>query len=302
MNHYRIFGNTLSYHAIQARNRHKGDIAVHIHIPGGLRVKRTFYFTPDTTISQVRATVDFLSDAPTSEQMSMVPTTPLKADEGLTLAENGITHELIFRITKDLWRKSLPLGKLFSYTNNLNTLGTCAQHSLTDSSVAGCTGDCPVGPGTNVEGTCKCSTIPSTAQTIVHKHGLGLLELTHSTFVCPSCKTHDGITPLTVVLLRCQYRFHGIDHGGQQFTSAWEKVPMDIGYKMFNYLDLMIHWRRLVIESAGVGELDECVICLKTLVDPLTLSCGHQYHKICFKNWDKICPTCQYNRHLLSGN
>ncbi|KAG0069136.1 hypothetical protein BGZ89_003477, partial [Linnemannia elongata] len=60
----------------------------------------------------------------------------------------------------------------------------------------------------------------------------------------------DRITPITVGFMQCKYRFHGIKLSGEQYTSDWRKVTKDDCYQVFKP-DKQVHWRRLVIESAG---------------------------------------------------
>ncbi|KAF9130349.1 hypothetical protein BGX30_013555 [Mortierella sp. GBA39] len=153
-------------------------------------------------------------------------------------------------------------------------------------------------PGLNVECQCACT---ATHNVIVQK-GLGIFEVDNPKLTCPNCGQTDKITPIAFGFFRCQYRLHGLLRiGGRQNTTAWAEVTADDCYVlMLTAHENIACFRQLVIETTCVGQFDPCTACLHPLNFSETLPCGHRFHLGCKKQWEGVCPNCQYNVVLWS--
>ncbi|KAF9295097.1 hypothetical protein BGZ88_002778 [Linnemannia elongata] len=286
MAHYRIFGNTLTYRAIN-----EGEIVLYV-IYSGKTLKLSC--SSVATIAHVKQILQTKEGIPPNQQQLIFEYQHLKNDR--KLCEYNIQHETTLLLTLTMWGggtfyggAALP-GIMFADISDASGV-TKVQFSKT----------APPGrfacPGTNVE--CKCECTPNYMVICMEK--FSTLELSRATFICPNCDESDRITPITIGFMQCKYRFHGIKGSGEQYTSDWKEVNEDDCYQLFKP-DKQVHWRRLVIESTGLDECDECSICLEELRKFDTLGCGHQFHAECIEQWDGSCPNCRYNRHLVSGH
>lgn len=63
--------------------------------------------------------------------------------------------------------------------------------------------------------------------------------------------------------------------------------------------DLSLEVKKML--TSGVLDYDEdftCSVCLNLMVEPTTLSCGHNICRVCLAHWfftsrKKVCPTCR---------
>ncbi|KAK3806693.1 MAG: hypothetical protein J3Q66DRAFT_406830 [Benniella sp.] len=150
-------------------------------------------------------------------------------------------------------------------------------------------------PGTNIE--CQCECTPS--HRVICQQDFGILELAETLFRCPNCEQVNKIRPITVGFHRCKYRFHGIKQNGEQYSSGWTLVTVCNEYQRFKP-DNQIIWTRLVIESAKLDEVEDCIICLASKDEKLQqLECGHSFHEACYIQRGSSCPICSFNKHLL---
>lgn len=109
-------------------------------------------------------------------------------------------------------------------------------------------------------------------------------------FECSLCGSKD-VTPVTTGFSECKFRVHGIKMSGEQCTSIWTAITEDDNYAVFDSKKQM-YWHRLMIESVALDGADgECfLMCLKSMMDPKELKCGHHYHT---QSFDKCAHLCR---------
>ncbi|KAG0315293.1 hypothetical protein BGZ97_008397 [Linnemannia gamsii] len=288
MAYYRIFGNTLTYRAVLAHIQGQGDITIHVKVIGSKA--HTLNVSPHSTIDDFKLLLHLLIDLPPNQQTIMFAGKQLK-DGRFTLTEHGITNNSTIHLIRHVLHGMAPHGVLFS---NVLDKSTIRKHQFAPYATRGC----PASLGTSIECACMCTA----THKIAYQHGFSILEIAEATFFCPKCGRYDRITPLTVSFMSCKYRFHGIKATTyEQSTSEWTEVKEGDCYQLFDP-KMQMSWHRLVIESVSLDHQGECAICLKELRGSPALSCGHQFHATCFGKWKGSCPSCRYNRYLITGH
>ncbi|KAF9148488.1 hypothetical protein BG015_009784 [Linnemannia schmuckeri] len=273
MDYYSVFGHALTYRATLRPVRGQGEIDIyikthwqsrHIVLPSGC----------DNPCSQDPEQRLLLADKQLEDERTLV-------SYGI---KQGTTLRLILRLRGG---GTLP-GIVFADVSDAFGIRKIRfSHDAPPGRIATA--------GINVECECKCTP----THRVICKKNFSTLEISRAMLICPNCGKSEDIKPITVGFMECKYRFHGIKASGEQYTSDWSDVTADDYYHLFNP-DNKIHWRRLVIESAGLNHYDECAICLEKLQLTKALDCGHRFHPACFKQWKGTCPSCHYNKHLIT--
>jgi hypothetical protein len=152
-----------------------------------------------------------------------------------------------------------------------------------------------VDKGTNVEILCNC-----TPYQVISPKTYGLLDLQTDKLKCPNCSRNDQNQALTIGFVECEYRIHGIKMDNSQYTSDWIRVEESDNYVLYDTKKAGVTtWKRLVIESKKLGNMDLCTICLDTLNNITTIPCGHQFHANCISKWHMSCPNCRAPVNLV---
>jgi hypothetical protein len=288
----RIFGNVLTY---KSRRRRRRAMYVQSDTPMKIFVKtitgktHTLYFCNSDTVGAVkRAVHDVGGMAPDQQMLSF---SGIQLEDEKALGEYNIqTESTLVQVLRLLGGMGPYLqGIMFSDVSDTEGVQKI-KLSTSDTTPSWW----HVSDGTNVECNCKC--LPG--RRVICRMGRDMIELSSSPFECPNCHSRE-VTPVTVGFLRCKYRFHGIKATGERYTSKWEDVPDDGYYHRFEPSN-QIFWRRLVIESAELGSPESCAICLKSMLESITLDCGHQFHQGCYAQCSS-CPTCRLNQQLVTG-
>ncbi|KAF9307500.1 hypothetical protein BGZ91_008425 [Linnemannia elongata] len=126
------------------------------------------------------------------------------------------------------------------------------------------------------------------------------------------CCQHDMATVVGVGFVECQYRFFGIRNSGEQVSSGWKSTEGN-RYARLDPGEMFTGWRRLIFESAEIGEVDDCSICLFELsrvhgefdgewkIEECG-QCGLYFHTGCLQKYTAgVCPGCDLNKHLVGG-
>jgi hypothetical protein len=285
MHYYRIFGHTLTYRTGPSRSSFQDKINLHVQTLTG----KTIHLNcgAGILVEHVKHLVQGKEGIPPDQQRLVFMRMVLEGR--LTLLDYGIqNNSTLFLILKLRGGGTLPAIEFSDVSDasgvyKIQFSETAPRGRVTTA-------------GTNVECQCRCTP----THRVICMMGKGSVELSRDILTCPNCGRSDGITPITVGFVHCKYKFYGIKAAnGEQYTSEWKNVRKDDDYQLFNP-DKRITWRRLVIESAGMDQFDECAICLEPLQKFQTLSCGHRFHAPCVRKWPDSCPCCRYNRHLIS--
>ncbi|KAF9146252.1 hypothetical protein BGX30_002508 [Mortierella sp. GBA39] len=234
--HYRIFGRTLTYRALDN---------VMFMIEVRTLTGRVYTFLDchrNFRISDIKAIVDPLEKCrPELQRLIFVGT---QLEDKKTLQSYNINEDTTFHL-------------FFTNVRSVEFLHRASPGRIASAE-------------TNVE--CNCACTPS--HQVICAKKFGSLELADTTLVCPNCDRYDRIVPVTVGFLSCKYRFHGIEGTGEQYTPDWVDVNGHNCYQLFE-TDKNTVCCRLMIESANRHACEECTICLEPMENFDTLGCGH---------------------------
>jgi len=277
---YRIYGSILTY-----RSSGGNDIMVFVRALSGRT--RTIMCSPLWKVNDLKETICKMDNVPT-KYYTLVNEGKVLSDEE-TLSSYGIsscsTIHAAPRLRGGISRKGIEF---------VDVSDTSAVRIVKLSKTAPKGRVCA--PGTNVECQCECTP----GYRVICQQHFGTIELVETLFRCPNCEQVNKILPVTVGFMECKYRFHGIKQSGEQYSSEWTFVTERDKYQQFKP-DNQTVWTRLVMESATLDEVDDCVICLAPLdKDTQMLACGHLFHRKCYAKWNSSCPVCRFNQHLLS--
>ncbi|KAG0209911.1 hypothetical protein BGX28_009878 [Mortierella sp. GBA30] len=283
---YRIFGSVVTYHAVDKGapfNIYIRMVQDEQHQLLTLTVNR-FH-----TVDKIMQVISDRIGIPYGEQRLLFAG---KRIFGLkTLQDYGIQRESMLHLLRELRGGGGGGGGIefsdVSDTSNIRKIGI----SKTKAGPPGLL----IAPGTNVE--CKCECTPD--YRVICRQRFGTIEVSQAEFECPNCKSNK-VVPVTVGFMECKYRFHGIKLTGEQYTSEWKSVTEEDLYQRFDP-SKQTTWRRLIVESAPLSKLEDCVICLEPMEHQESLSCGHRFHEECYSKWKSCCPNCRFNQHLISG-
>ncbi|KAF9276363.1 hypothetical protein BGZ88_001788 [Linnemannia elongata] len=215
MEQYRIYGHTLTYHAVPVRVPGPGEISVHISSFAGRTLAFNCYRC--TSVSELKIMIQSKEGILSEDQRLIFEGKQLQDDRTLTSyhIQDLSTLFLLTRLNGCVRESIAPpsLGTPFvdiSGTLELCNLQTTYQYL----------------PGridhidTNVE--CRCECTPT--YTVICHGNFGTLELAETAFLCPNRYQSHRVTPIPVEFIGCKYRFHGIKFSGAQYTSEWKEV------------------------------------------------------------------------------
>lgn len=287
LTYYRIYGRTLTYRAVFASAQRAEQFSIYVANATGKIIPVTCY--ADTLVEEVKQLIEDKEGISSEDQALTYAGMYLEDSRALSYyrINDGSTFHLVLPIPRNV---ALP-GILF-----VDILGTLVGDRKIKISRNASRGRVPT-IGANIECECGCTA----ATRVICPKGIGAFEVAKTTLICPNCGASDNIIPVAVGLLKCKYRFHGImlSNDGEQFTSDWKAVQDDDSYHLVEADILGNHWRRLVIETAGLDQVDTCTICLNPLVIYETKVCGHRFHMGCNWKWKDYCPNCMLNRCLI---
>ncbi|KAG0313190.1 hypothetical protein BGZ97_010426 [Linnemannia gamsii] len=267
--HYRIYGRTLTYRTVSAPTQRPKKLSIYIADATGKVILLTC--CADTLVEEVKQLIEGKKGISAEEQSLTYAGMHLEDSRALSYYRvyDGSTFHLALPLPSNV---TMP-GILF-----VDNLGTLVGDRKIKFSRNASRGRVPT-IGANVECECRCT--PATR--VICPKGIGTLEVAKTILICPNCGTPDNIIPVAIGFLKCKYRFHGImlSDGGEQFTSDWKEVQGDDSYHLAEIDISGKYWRRLVIETAGLDQLDPCTVCLKPLVIYETKVCGHRFHMGC---------------------
>ncbi|KAG0275678.1 hypothetical protein BGZ96_003695, partial [Linnemannia gamsii] len=264
--YYRIYGRTLTYRAGSAPDQRPEQLSIYIANATGKIIPVTCY--ADTLVEEVKQLIEE-NEGISSEELALTYA-GMHLEDSRALSyyhvNNGSTFHLVLPIPRNV---ALP-GILF-----VDSLGTLVGDRKIKISRNASRGRIPT-IGANIECECRCT--PATR--VICPKGIGAFEVAKTPFTCPNCGMSDDIIPVAVGFLKCKYRFHGIklSNDGEQFTSDWKEVQGDDTYHLAEADILGNYWRRVVIETAGLDQVDTCTVCLNPLVMYETKICGHRFH------------------------
>ncbi|KAF9352955.1 hypothetical protein BGX34_011892 [Mortierella sp. NVP85] len=276
---YRIYGNTLTY-----RSSGENGIMVFVRVLSGRTL--AFLCDPLWKVSILKEMIHKKDNVP-SESYTLTNEGKVLGD-GEILSSYGLgdcsTVHVLPRLPGGLARKDIQFA-------DVSDVSAVRTHKTSKTGPRGYV----CAPGTNIECHCECTP----GHRVICQQHFGILELVDTLFRCPNCDQVNRIRPITVGFYRCKYRFHGIKQSGEQYSSGWTHVTVRDEYQRFKS-DNQIVWTRLVIESAKLDEVEDCIICLVPMDKKLQqLECGHSFHEACYIQRSSSCPICSFNKHLL---
>lgn len=224
-----------------------------------------------------------------------------RLDDNLTLAECGVQHGTTVYLLFILGGKQFAENRV-TFKSILDVPGTLPGE-LT-----------PIGStflwkGVYIESRCVCS--PGKAHISPHRMS-GLCELSELYPNCGDCNQKVRATVVGVGFVECQYRFFGIRKTGEQVSSEWKSIAGN-RYARLDPGVMLTDWRRLIFETAKLGEDDNCSICLSEFSRGYeeysdgkindSGRCGHVFHADCREEYTAgVCPGCDLNRHLVGDS
>ncbi|KAF9274562.1 hypothetical protein BGZ88_002924 [Linnemannia elongata] len=286
----RIFGHVLTYH-----HRIKNPSLIYLMMPSGkvLEVKCRL----DTQAKYLQnAIADRIGSI--SDRLRLVYNGERLAGK-ITLAEHGVqlgsTIFLLFEQGGEEAAKSM-----ITFESILDFPGALPGELTPTLGKFHC-------KGAYIESRCACS--PETVHIYPNP---GIFELSRISPYCRECPQDDMATVVGVGFVECQYRFFGIRNSGEQVSSGWKRTEGN-RYVRLDPGEMFTGWRRLIFESAEIGEVDSCSICLSELSRVCVEfdgewkiekcgQCGLYFHAGCLPKYTAgVCPGCDLNKHLVGG-